>query len=104
PTSAAIGENIDPAGAGIDGVFDQFLDHARRAFHHLAGGNAVDDLFRELADGHGVWVADSGGRGDSTRADVPGILRPNLVAGGRTEIPPGRLYGTSTQSSLGESK
>ena len=52
-TSAAIGENIDPAGAGIDGVFDQFLDHARWALHHLAGGDAVDELFRELADGHG---------------------------------------------------
>ena len=52
-TAAAIGENIDPAGAGVDGVFDQFLDHARRPFHHLAGGDAVDELFGELADGHG---------------------------------------------------
>jgi len=40
------------AGAGVDGVFDQFLDHARGTFDHLAGGDAVDDLFGELADGH----------------------------------------------------
>ena len=42
------------AGAGVDGVFDQFLDHARGTFDHLAGGDAVDDLFGELADGHGT--------------------------------------------------
>ncbi len=54
PPAAAIGENIDPAGAGVDGVFDQFLDHARGALDHFAGGDAVDDLFGELADGHGV--------------------------------------------------
>ena len=53
PPAAAIGENVDAAGAGIDGVFDQFLDHARGTFDHLAGGDAVDDLFGELADGHG---------------------------------------------------
>ena len=53
-TATAIAENVDPAGAGVDGVLDQFLDHARRPFHHLAGGDAVDDLFGELADGHGT--------------------------------------------------
>ena len=55
PSSPAIGENIDPAGARIDGVLDQFLDHARGAFDHLAGGDAVDDLFGQLAYGHGRW-------------------------------------------------
>ena len=53
PPAAAIGENVDPAGAGVDGVLDQFLDHARGTFDHLAGGDAVDDLFGQLADGHG---------------------------------------------------
>ena len=53
PPAAAVGEDVDAAGAGIDGVFDQFLDHARGTFDHLAGGDAVDDLFGELADGHG---------------------------------------------------
>ena len=51
---AAIGEDIDPACAGIDGVLDEFLDHARRTFHHLARGDAVDDLFGQLSDGHSV--------------------------------------------------
>ena len=53
PAAAAIGEDVDPAGAGVDRVLHQFLHHARRPFHHLAGGDAVDDLFGELADGHG---------------------------------------------------
>ena len=56
PPAAAIGEDVDPAGAGVDGVFDQFLDHARGTFDHLAGGDAVDDLFGELADGHGAGL------------------------------------------------
>ena len=55
PPAAAIGEDVDPAGAGVDRVLDQFLDHARGTFDHLAGGDAVDDLFGELADGHGAW-------------------------------------------------
>ena len=45
PPAAAVGENVDPAGAGVDGVFHQFLDHARRTLDHFAGGDAVDDLF-----------------------------------------------------------
>src|SRR5882762_4764037 len=44
-TATAVGENVDPAGAGVDGVFHQFLDHARGTFDHFAGGDAVDDLF-----------------------------------------------------------
>ncbi len=54
PPAAAIGEDVDPAGAGVDGVLHEFLDHARRTFDHLAGGDAVDDLFGKLADGHGT--------------------------------------------------
>ncbi len=53
PPSAAVGEDIDPAGAGVDGVLDQFLDHAGGPLDHFAGGDAVDDLFGKLADGHG---------------------------------------------------
>ena len=53
PPAAAVGEDVDAAGAGIDGVFNQFLHDARGAFDHFAGGDAVDDLFGELADGHG---------------------------------------------------
>jgi hypothetical protein len=50
--AAAIGEDVDPAGAGVDGVFHQFLDHARRTLDYFTGGDAVDELFGELADGH----------------------------------------------------
>jgi hypothetical protein len=51
--AAAIAEYVDPARAGIDRVLDEFLDHVRGALDHLAGGDAVDDLFGQLADGHG---------------------------------------------------
>ena len=55
PPAAAIGENVDPARAGIDGIFHQFLDHARGPLDHFAGGDAIDDLFGKLADRHGLW-------------------------------------------------
>ena len=51
--AAAVGEHVDAARAGIERVLDQFLDHARRTLDHLAGGDAVDDGFGKLADGHG---------------------------------------------------
>ena len=51
--SAAVAEHVDAARAGVDRVLDQLLHHARGTLHHLAGGDAVDDLFGELADGHG---------------------------------------------------
>ena len=51
-SAAAVGEHIDAARAGIDRVLHQLLDHARGALDHFAGGDAVDDLFGKLADGH----------------------------------------------------
>ena len=62
PPAAAVGEDVDPAGAGIDGVFDQFLDHAGGPLDHFAGGDAVDDLFGKLADGHGCWATRGNGQ------------------------------------------
>ena len=53
PPAAAVGEHVDARGAGIERVLDELLDHACRALDHLAGGDAVDDGFGELADGHG---------------------------------------------------
>ena len=38
--------------AGIERVLDQFLDDARRPLDHLARGDAVDEGFGKLADGH----------------------------------------------------
>ena len=45
--------DLDPGGAGIDGVFDELLDRRSRALDDLAGGDAVDDNGRQLADLHG---------------------------------------------------
>ena len=38
-------DDDDPAGSRVDGVFHQFLDHAGGSLHHLAGGDAVDQIF-----------------------------------------------------------
>ena len=37
-------------GASVDGVFEQFLDHAGRPFDDLAGGDLGDDGSRQLQD------------------------------------------------------
>ena len=55
PAAAAVGQHVDPARAGIERVFDQFLDDARRPLDHLAGGDAVDDSLGQLTDGH-CWT------------------------------------------------
>src|SRR5215472_5579742 len=52
PAAAAIGEDLQPPGARIEGVLHKFLDHACRTLDDLPRGNAVDDGFAELADGH----------------------------------------------------
>ena len=52
PPAAAVGDDIDAGRAGVERVLDQLLDDARRPLDHLAGGDAVDDGFGELADGH----------------------------------------------------
>ncbi len=52
PAAAAIGYDLDAGRAGIERVFHEFLDHARRTLHHLARRDAVDDAFGELAYGH----------------------------------------------------
>ena len=62
PPPATIGENVDPARPGVDGVFHQFLDHARRPLDHLAGGDAVDDLFGKLADRHDCGTTRGSGK------------------------------------------
>ena len=67
PPAAAVGDDLDPRRAGVERVLDQFLDHARRPLDHLAGGDAVDDGFAELADGH--WDLSHGRRRNRQRAD-----------------------------------
>jgi hypothetical protein len=55
PPPAAVGHHLDAGRTGVERVLDQLLHHARRPLHHLARGDAVDDAFGELADGH-LWV------------------------------------------------
>jgi len=45
PRAGPFDFNADPGGAGVDGVFHQFLDHGRGPFDHLAGRNPVAELF-----------------------------------------------------------
>jgi hypothetical protein len=45
PFAACRRGDDDAARPGVDGVLDQFLDHAGGPLHHLAGGNAVDQVF-----------------------------------------------------------
>ncbi len=52
PAAAAIGEHVDAVRTGVECVLDELLHHARRPFHHLAGGDAVDDGLGQLTDGH----------------------------------------------------
>lgn len=41
---------VIPAGAGVDGVLDQFLDRRRRPFHDLASRDPVDGGIVKLSD------------------------------------------------------
>ncbi len=50
--------HLDPRGAGVDRVFDQFLDRRRRALDDLAGGDAVDQDRRQQTDRHRRNLAD----------------------------------------------
>ena len=52
PPPAAVGDDLDARRAGVERVLDQLLHGARRALDHLAGGDAVDDVLGQLADGH----------------------------------------------------
>ncbi len=71
PPPAAVGHHLDAGRAGVERVLDELLDHARRALDHLAGGDAVDDAFGELADGHVVALRRiARRRGSSVRADL----------------------------------
>ena len=66
PAAAAVGHDLDMVRAGVEGVLDQLLDHARRALDHLARGDAVDDAFGELADGHRRRTWDESGGCDGS--------------------------------------
>ena len=50
--TAVLRDDLDGGGAGVDGVFDEFLHRAGRALDHLARGDLVDLDLAELADRH----------------------------------------------------
>ncbi len=41
---------VDARGACVDRVFDQFLHRRGRAFDHLAGGDSVNNCFRQTPE------------------------------------------------------
>ena len=60
--------DLDTVGAGVDAVFQQFLDHGGRTLHHFAGSDLIRQLGRQEADrggvcGHGQGVPGSSGSG-----------------------------------------
>ena len=55
--AALLHVHVDATGAGVEGVFEQFLEDAGRPFDDLAGGDLVDDQGRQLADaGHQIYI------------------------------------------------
>ena len=53
---SAIGHHdVDTPGTRVDAVLDQLLDRGGRPLHHLAGGDLVDQIGTENADGH--WIS-----------------------------------------------
>ena len=75
-TAALLDVDVDAAGAGIDGVFQQLLDDAGRPFDDLAGGDLVDDQ-RAAVGGYGASETFlSNGRSERfTRHASPARLR-----------------------------
>jgi len=61
PQSALLDLDLDLPGAGVDGVLDQFLDRRGGPLDDLAGGDLVDELRRQGADGHErEWLRELG--------------------------------------------
>jgi hypothetical protein len=56
--------HLDAGRAGIDGIFDEFLDRRRRPLDDLAGGNTVNEDRRQLADRHRSILRQAGGWGE----------------------------------------
>src|SRR6185437_5860685 len=75
--------HLDARGAGIDGVLNQFLDGGCRALDHFAGGDAIDEDWRQLTDGHDGYCASPRPRAPSAEA-----TRECVSAGARYLISP----------------
>ncbi len=49
-SAASLDFHGDARGAGVEGILDEFLNHAGGAFDHFASGDLVGDLFRQEAN------------------------------------------------------
>src|SRR5262249_19082457 len=96
PPAAAVGHDLDAGRAGIERVFHEFLDHARRTLHHLARRDAVDDAFGELAYGHPLSWRRIGGWRNATlhRRRAPRCEKALWVTGPFLLYSPSRLRGS----------
>ncbi len=56
--AAVAQHDLDVARAGVDSVFDQFLDGGGRPLDDFAGGDAVDHDRRQKADCHRLILRD----------------------------------------------
>ena len=52
PETAALDIDLDPSRACIKTVFKQFLQHGCGSFHHLAGGDLIDQLGGQFSNRH----------------------------------------------------
>ena len=82
PQAPARGRDLDPARAGIERILDQFLDDARGPLDDLTRGDAVDEVWRQLTNGH-RWARRGRRRDTGASASYP-ILPP----AGRTDRRP----------------
>ena len=73
--------DVDLRGAGIQGVFDQLLQHRGGPLHHLAGGDLVDDLLGQELDGGALGH-------DRT---IPGRCALSRAKPGRGTMPAGSI-------------
>src|SRR6185437_15008318 len=71
----ALDVHLDAVGAGVQAVFDQFLDHRSGALDHLTGGDLVYQVVGKNSDGHGRGQSIAPGRA------VKSPDQPLLIAG-----------------------
>ncbi|EGX99919.1 hypothetical protein AZA_89905 [Nitrospirillum viridazoti Y2] len=68
--------DVDAAGAGVQRVLHQLFHGGGGTFHHLAGGDAVDQGLRQKANGHGGGiVAGRRASGQCARSLDPSLNR-----------------------------
>ena len=89
----------DPRSARVDRIFDQFLESRRGPFDHLAGGDAVDQIFGQATDlRHGrAVVAVKRHESETARSAIPRSHSGNfwhsirIIAKAPPPFPPGEV-------------